>query len=404
MRFKYLFVTIVALAVIAGCNNEDYFLDGDDFLVSQDKAELIAKRVVKSLPDNDFGDELIVDLQNKADQGEVIVKKTFIIDDKNGKPAFYIVNFENGGFVILSADIRMGPVLSISEIGYFDVNDDYPKGLDNWLRSMKENIDFIRVGNYEADEHLRQSWEYLLSDEQDEITTRRGSKNILEYLKIMEFKHIMHLKWNHHGEGYNDSVPRNCTNNPSGKAYAGCVPVTVGQILRHWKYPTSYEWDKMPTSYATPTTAKFLVDIGKDVEVYYTCNSGSGSYMDIGYALRTFYGYNATTDYTYTYEELKNEIDNNRPVVLSGPADLHDGNRINHAWICEGFMEYEIGLNPQFSTDSISKENIDKLRNMLYMNWGWNEYNGWYSNEKLINGAGKFRIEEMIKNIYPRDL
>ena len=239
MNIKNLVLAIIAFALIIGCNNENYFLAGDDFLISQDKAELIAKRVAKSLPGEDFGDELIVDLYNTG-QGEINLKKTYIIDDKDGKPAFYIVNFENGGFVILSADFRMEPILSVSEAGYFEIKDQYPQGLGNWLKNMKENVDFIRAGNYEADEHFTQSWESLLSNEHNEITTRRG-KDPFEHLKITKLKHVMHLKWNHHGEGYNDSVPRNCTNNPSGKAYAGCVPVTVGQILRHWEYPTSYE-------------------------------------------------------------------------------------------------------------------------------------------------------------------
>ena len=402
MRFiKSVFLIVITLIIIIGCNNEDNFLAGNDFLVSQEKAELIAKRIAKILPGEDFDSELIINIDH-SEAGEPTVKKTYVVNDKSGTPAFYIVNFESGGFIILSADFRMGPILSISEIGYFEISDDYPKGLDNWLRSMIENIDFIRTGNHEADEHIRLLWENLLSDKHEEITTRKGGKDPLEYLKITELKHIMHLKWNHHGDGYNDSVPRDCPNNPSGKAYVGCVPVAVAQILRHWEYPQHYEWDKMPTTYATPTTAKFLVDVGKDVEVFYTCNSGSGSYMNIGYALRTFYGYNATNDYSYTYAELRNEIDNNRPVVLSGPADLHDGNDIEHSWICEGFMEYKIGINTRFSTDSISTEAIDRTHNMLYMNWGWNEFNGWYSNEKLINGAGKFYIREMIKNISPR--
>ena len=405
MLIRSIFLITIAFAVFAtGCNNEDNFLDDDDYFVSQDKAELIAKRIVENLPDNTSvtDNELIIDFDENAN-GTLAVKKTYAINDKNNKPAFYIVNFENGGFVILSADIRMGPILSISEIGYFEVNDHYPEGLGLWMSSLQKNIEHIRDLNYITDNDQKQAWEALLSTEQNSITTRKAGKTPLESLKITELKHIMHLKWNHHGEGYNDSVPLNCTNNPSGKAYAGCVPVTIGQILRHWEYPKSYEWDKMPTSHATPTTAKFLVDIGKDVYVEYTCYSGSGSYMDMGYALRAFYGYNATNDNKYTYDKLKGEIDSNRPVILSGPATLHEGGSIKHAWICEGYMEYMLNLNSQYYMDEKSESTITQSRKMLYMNWGWNEFNGWYSNEKQINGAGVFSIQEMVRNIYPND-
>ena len=409
MEFKAIniFLTVILFSVlITGCQDEKELLLEEDFFISSDEAERIAERIAKSLPNEEsaFYDGLIINLRDNTNPGESSkVGSTYTINDKESKPAFYIMNYEKGGHIILSADIRMGPILSISEIGSFEISDEYPEGLNIWMSNVKESIELIRAGNYEADEIQKQVWEALLNVEQYDIKTRKGGDMPLEGLKILEFKHIMNLKWNHHGEGYNDSVPHNCPNIPGGKAYVGCVPVTVAQILRHWKYPESYDWDKMPTSYATPTTAKFLVDIGKDVEVYYTCNSGSGSYMDIGYALRTFYGYNATRDRYYTYDKLKNEIDSGRPVVLSGPAILHEGRNINHAWICEGYMEYLPHINPRFSMDEESKTNIEKSRKLLYMNWGWNEYNGWYSNDKLMNSAGRFYIQEMIKNISPRE-
>ena len=406
MNIRYLFLTVAFFSIIfTGCNNEEVFLVEDDFFISPDKAEFVATRIAEFLPyDSSIsGDGLIIDFNDNANQGvSSMIRTTYPVNDKNGKPAFYIVNYEKGGFIILSADIRMGPVLSISETGYFEVTADYPEGLNRWMSNIKENTEILRDGNFKVDEDQKLAWEAFLNMKKDEITTRSGDKDPLEYMKITDLKHIMHLKWNHHGDGYNDSVPHNCPNNPGGKAYVGCVPVTVGQILRHWEYPESYEWDKMPASYATPTTAKFLVDIGKDVEVFYTCNSGSGSYMDIAYALRMFYGYSATNDFSYTYEELRGEIDINRPVILSGPAVLLDGNNINHAWICEGYMEYMIEIYSGFTMDKDSEEKIVLPRKMLYMNWGWNEYNGWYSNEKLLNGEGRFYIQEMIKNIYPK--
>ena len=404
MNLRNSFLAILAFIMFAGCNNDNGLLTEDDYFIPINRAELVARRIAGAFPDDNIitGNKIEIPLQDNVKQYDPpAIKASFTIHGKTGKPTFYVINFEKGGYVILSADIRMGPVLSVSGVGFFEVNNEYPDGLKVWMSNINENIEILRAGNYEVDEVRKQEWEALSNAGQNEITTRKGSKNPLNELTITNYKHIMHLQWNHHGEGYNDSVPHDCTNNPGGKAYAGCVPVTVGQILRHWEHPKSYEWDKMPTSHATPTTAKFLVDIGKDVEVYYTCNSGSGSYMNIGYALRTFYGYNAVTDRYYTYEKLKEEIDNNRPVVLNGPADLHDGNNINHAWICEGYMEYMISISSRYTMDIESEADVLPLRQMLYMNWGWHEFNGWYSNERLINGAGKFYIKEMIKDIYP---
>ena len=407
MNIRNLFFTItIFLFLIIGCNDGNELLHEEDYFISSGAAEHIAERISGSLFGKGIisGDGLVINLNNTQNNDELSkIASTHTINDKTNKPAFYIMNFVNGGYVILSADIRMGPVLSISEIGAFEISDDYPAGLNNWMNNVKEHIDFLRTGNYKVDEIQKQAWDALLNAEQYEIKTRKGGDSPLAYLEIQSLRHIMNLHWNHHGEGYNDSVPRNCPDKPGGKAYAGCVPVTIGQILRHWKYPKTYDWDNMPTTHATPTTASFLVSLGEDMNVYYTCNSGSGSSMDLGYALRSIYGYNAINDRSYTYEELKNEIDNIRPVVLSGPATLHDGNGINHAWICEGYMEYLPVINSRYTLDEESKLKIEIPRKMLFMNWGWNEYNGWYSNDKLMNGAGRFYISEMIKNIYPAE-
>ena len=408
MNKRNLFLTVLLFSILfSGCNNEKELLREDDFIISSDKARQIAEKIAEIFSDDvsesDGGH--IMDFKDTSNQTESSkVETIFTVNDKENKPAFYIMNYKSGGYVILSADIRMGPILSISGIGVFEIKDDYPKGLNIWMANIKESIEIIRGGHFEVDDEQRQAWEVLLNAERHEIRTRNGGNSPLERLEILERKQIMNLHWNHHAEGYNDSVPHDCTNIPGGKAYVGCVPVTVGQLLRHWQYPKSYDWDNMPTTHATPTTASFLVNIGKDLDVYYTCNNGSGSYMDIGEALRIKYGYNAINDFSYTYDELKIEIDNKRPLVLIGSATLHDGKRINHAWICEGYMEYKIYINPRFSTDDESELKIANTRKLLFMNWGWNEFNGWYSNDKLINGAGRFYIEEMIKNIYPKEL
>ena len=67
-------------------------------------------------------------------------------------------------------------------------------------------------------------------------------------------------------------------------------------------------------------------------------------------------------------------------------------------------MEYYLGINSQHSMDKESGSNIENPRKLLYMNWGWNENNGWFSNEKLLNSEGRFYIEEIVANIYPEEL
>lgn len=46
------------------------------------------------------------------------------------KPLFYVVNYKEGGFVIMSADNRIYPVLAFSSSGTFPLKEkEYPSGL-----------------------------------------------------------------------------------------------------------------------------------------------------------------------------------------------------------------------------------------------------------------------------------
>lgn len=64
-------------------------------------------------------------------------------------PQLYIINFKEGGFIIISADKRIEPILAYSESSNFPLNDfsNMPFGLSFWLNSTCNFIDSVRHEN-----------------------------------------------------------------------------------------------------------------------------------------------------------------------------------------------------------------------------------------------------------------
>lgn len=53
---------------------------------------------------------------------------------KSINPSFYVINYQSGGFVIISADKRVNPILAFSKTDTFDYNQaKNQNGIGFWL-------------------------------------------------------------------------------------------------------------------------------------------------------------------------------------------------------------------------------------------------------------------------------
>lgn len=76
------------------------------------------------------------------------MKTILEVPDENNQTAYFIINYEGGGFVILAGDKRSEPVLAFSEINSFDLDQElFPSGLVGWLYSAKVDMEKIRKAN-----------------------------------------------------------------------------------------------------------------------------------------------------------------------------------------------------------------------------------------------------------------
>jgi len=309
------------------------------------------------------------------------------------KPLFYVFNAAADGFVIVSGETAVEPILAYSNENSFDAEKINP-ALRYYLDGYEKQIEEIRENKLSANRETAQKWDDLLSGKNIRATGGKGP--------------LVAAKWNQ-SPYYNLYCPP--------ETPVGCVAVAMGQIMNYWKYPlrgsgsnsyksdfgtlfadfanTIYEWSIIPDSLRAGINAdstnppaqhrelaKLLFHLGVSVEMQYSPD-GSGAYTffqtgyryDVNYsaqtALNTFFGYDNTmkgvkrkgrSDNEWLSLVIK-EIDEGRPVIYDGvdPKDKTNA----HAFICDGY------------------DNYDKL----HFNWGWGGLGDGYFSATDLSGA-----------------
>lgn len=295
-------------------------------------------------------------------------------------PDYYVYNEGNdNGFIIIAGDERMEPILGYSLSGHFDVAN-IPDGLAYMLNTYSENI-----------REIRQSKVPL-----------KNTQSIIPLTEITQVGPLLgNIAWSQ-SSPYNDQCP--IINGQ--RAVTGCVATATGQVMRYHSYPpkgtgskgginfgaTTYNWENMLPTYnsKTPGTteqraevAKLLHHIGVSVDMSYNLDGSGSSNSMAAYALKNYFAYSKGMEranrVVYTDEQwialIKNEIDNNRPILYEGT----DGNGNGHSFVCDGY------------------DNTGKV----HFNYGWNGA----SNAFLTVAANRFRFgNNLIIGISPTEV
>ena len=188
-------------------------------------------------------------------------------------------------------------------------------------------------------------------------------------------------------------MPTMSCNVPCGHAWTGCVATAMSQVMKYYNYPTNYNWTDMPNNYATNSTAILMKDIGNAIDMDYQYDGSGASMNDVPGAFRNDFNYNHASHADYSYQTVMNELDYNRPVILSGGRNngwwIFGHYTDGHAWVCDGYLET---VDPCCCTYL-----------SLHMNWGWNgAYNGWFYFNDFNPANYTFNYDtEMIYNIHP---
>ncbi|MDP4290531.1 MAG: C10 family peptidase [Bacteroidota bacterium] len=359
-------------------------------------------------------------------RGKKTVKNYYTITDKEKKnPYFYVVNYDGGGYSIISADKRLMPILAYGDNGYFNV-DSLPFGVAKWLEASASLIQYSRTTGLKQSSTVAYQWSSMSCD-QDLVSYHSPSGGSLKSTQFYECPPppppansettvtvgpLLNTTW-YQDCNYNSYCP-NLSGGPCGHAYTGCSTTALAQVMAYWKYPTTYNgntinWNSMSLTTGNDEVSKLMGYIFPLVISSYDAG-GSSCTNDYNirdalvdnfhYSSAALAGWVNLIKYNggYDYDKVRSSIANLQPVILGGFSSdwsilgipiVDDG----HTWVCDGYMQTTYYTNGIESSQYL----------LFHMNWGWGgSYDNWYYFNDWNNPNGDFKYyNDMIYNIHP---
>ncbi len=193
----------------------------------------------------------------------------------------YVVNYEHGGFMVMSADNRIAPILVFSESGELPLNEELPDGLVEWLEETSSYVEEVKKSDLKQSGNVKDAWapqaiQRAISIGDPNIDGIDKNGECTSTYKVVE--PLLKTTWGQ-GVGYNDLIYINplmgkCTAYSNGKPPVGCVAVAMAQIMKYHQHPKSYDWSAMPDYTGSNETARLMADIGSKVKMKYGCEGG----------------------------------------------------------------------------------------------------------------------------------
>ena len=310
------------------------------------------------------------------------------IEMEDEQPLYYIFNFDNKGFVIISGSSLTYPILAYS----FDQNFEEFPAIDGILGFYKEQIRYAENLKITPWQKAQEQWTRYLNDD----FSKENSKSII-------VKPLLTTTWNQNMY-YNTYCP---WDEDAGAYYDyrvpnGCVALAVSQLMNYYRHPNSgtggvsyipspyprqtvifsnytYNWNAMcnePTDY-DGEIAKIIYHVGVASQMGYSAD-GSGAYTETA-AEKMVENFKYNADYRVSYQSeytdtlsiyytrlLKRELDSLRPILYSGYNSQMGG---GHAFILDGYDSDD----------------------MFHVNWGWGgSSNGYFQIDHLSPGGSDF--------------
>ncbi|MEK7720033.1 MAG: C10 family peptidase [Bacteroidota bacterium] len=332
-----------------------------------------------------------------------------ILDDENQQTC-HVINYNEGGFVVLSADKRAMPILAYSSNGSFpNIDTDIPFGLMDWIEYAKSYVKKTKKAKKQPTSSDLTMWNACVM--QASVSYIANVISPIDSCGVTPCQDqyetvgpLLQTQWSQ-GCGYNNLMPY--CNDPGycNKAPTGCVATAMAQVMKYHNYPTNYNWANMPnsvtssSSFGSTEISGLMYDIGVKVDMQYACDGSSadaqsavpsGLINGFGYSSAQYIGYEGTSN----YDVVKNELRSCRPVIFKGGENVGwwilkiYGN--GHAWVSDGFSSAyycQIGVSTLY----------------LHMNWGWaGSYDGFYAFDNFNPDNHTFNYRSgVVVNIKP---
>lgn len=305
------------------------------------------------------------------------------------RECMYVVSMPDSGWVLVSADERVAPILAVSYNGTFPAEEVMPPAMRDLFEDYANEIMFIQDGISDSQPHSE--WEALENNTYQVQTFECGTGSDI-YTPgdaLLNRPDRGNVEWSQ-GQCNDDFYGSFCDNaynkfcpdwhSPScERTYVGCGAVAMGQIMWYWQWPHTayihkdiyedgdpkgqielhlYDWNLMAnklTKNSSPEeineVAGFLRDCGYAIKTKYRSKGSFSNLINTKKALIDIFFYDDNIELkirNYTNWEilLREEINAGRPVLYRGYS-LKGG----HAFVVDGYDK----SNP----------------NLFHINWGW---------------------------------
>jgi len=325
--------------------------------------------------------------QDQLAYKSVDINSTFI-DKDEAQIYYYVFHFNTGGFVMISAEDCLKPVLGYSFDSEYKT-EDQPLNIKFWMGQYRDQISYARQNNLKSTDKASRQWDYYLTTDASDFNTFQKSKGT---------GYLMTTIWN-------QSWPYNalCPIGEGGQAVSGCVGTGYAQCLYYWRFPehgtgthcythdlygqlcadfgsTYYRWNEMTDDPRINDTAvgELIYHVGVALDMNYGPES-SGTWM---YPEQMENHFNVSSDLqwvdrdSYSDSQWKNLI---MQQLDLGHVLPHVGYSDNggHLWVCDGYQDEDY----------------------YHMNWGWGgSQDGFFT---LDNLQGFYYGHSIGINFYP---
>src|SRR5690554_487943 len=367
MKNANLILTTIIALFIFGCDKTDTFKD-ETSIDKQNQFLLNEKEMIQIAGEVQFG------CNTNLKSTPVSQKLTdYKLINEGGKPCYYILNYEGGGFIILAADKRSEPLLAYSYESSFPLNEnEMPDGLLEWKENTIEEIKELRNQDW-VNDYVLERWDKAIKDGVPRILPTPGDhpNEIGEEVpedtnhpacntQTYRVSPLLSTVW-HQRVGFNNEAPyKSCSSLSNGRALAGCVAIAGAQVMNYLQYPLTYDYSLMYNISGSAEASRLIRNIGNAVDMDYGCGSSGAKTKDLAKAFKENFSYSSANYGDFNPTTIRNELNWGYPVILRGGSS--DG---GHAWVCYGYDYYvnSCGANLLW----------------LHMNWGWGSgYNGSY--------------------------
>lgn len=275
---------------------------------------------------------------------------------ESSSPLIYAIERNAGGFVLVSGDDAVRPILGYSPNDFF-VPSEMPENMRGLIKWYSGIIECARVNGWVATKDIQEEWQ-----SGGAIAVTKASNEV-----VLETAH-----WGQ-SSPYNDL----CPSINGDRCVTGCAATALAIILRYFQWPShgyghldsyyswgnliegydlnhSYDWGNMPlrrpdggfTKEQSQAIAQLFYDVCVLCRIQFGLNGSDGDFPNLTQFCELF-GYDKSIQWLNrqmyednTWEEtIKKEIDSSRPVQYCG---FHG---IGHLFVIDGYKGRYFRIN-----------------------------------------------------------